>query len=308
MHKFSILIADDDAVARVRLHHFLAQFGYSVVVCADGDEAWQEINQPGAPQLLLLDWMMPGLDGVEICRRLRKQESLQGGYHYTLLLTARDDSGDVVEGLESGADDYLIKPYNKAELKVRLRAGRRILALQQQLLDARNHFEREAKTDPLTGVNNRGEIERLVRSELERASREERSIAVAMVDIDFFKRVNDSYGHLAGDEVLRETVRRIQKRLRSYDHIGRYGGEEFLLVLPGDDQDGAAQLAERLRRAVADAPVDSSAGFVPVTISIGLCVLQVGSECDQYTVINHADQMLYQAKDGGRNRVEITCY
>jgi len=308
MHKFSILIADDDAVARIRLNHFLTQFGYDVVVCEDGDEAWQRINQPDAPQLLLLDWMMPGLDGVEICRLLRQQEDEKGSYHYTLLLTARDESSDVVEGLESGADDYLTKPYNKAELQVRLRAGRRILALQQQLTDARNHFEKEAKTDALTGVNNRGAIEKLLYSELERSHRERQSIAIAMVDIDFFKKVNDTYGHLAGDEVLRETVRRLQKGLRSYDHIGRYGGEEFVLVLPGDNQDGAIQLAERLREAIAISPVDSSAGMVTVTISIGICVVQGDCERNQVLVINQADQMLYRAKDGGRNRVEITHY
>jgi len=308
MDKFSILIADDDSVARVRLNHFLTQFGYGVVVCEDGDEAWQKINQPGAPKLLLLDWMMPGMDGIEICRRLREQEGEQGDYHYTLLLTARDESDDVVEGLESGADDYLIKPYNKAELQVRLRAGRRILALQQQLMDARNHFEHESKTDPLTGVNNRGAIEGLVRGELERASREQQSIAIAMIDIDFFKKVNDTYGHLAGDEVLRETVRRLQKGLRSYDHLGRYGGEEFLLALSGDDQDGAAQLAERLRASVEAAPVDSSAGLVAVTVSIGLCVVPVGCQYDEERVIDQADQMLYRAKEGGRNRVEVTTY
>jgi len=306
MHKFSILIADDDATARLRLNHFLNQFGYHVVVCEDGEEAWQRINQPDAPQLLLLDWMMPGMDGVDICRRLRAQESEGGGYHYTLLLTSRDESDDVVEGMESGADDYLIKPFKKAELQVRLRAGRRILELQQQLMDARNHFEHEAKTDPLTGVNNRGAIEQRVHSELERAQREQKSLAIAMVDIDFFKKVNDTYGHLAGDEVLRETVRRLKKGLRTYDHIGRYGGEEFLLALPGDDHDGVTQLAERLRAAVAVSPVDSSAGIVPVTVSIGVCVVSPGFKGEQDQVVDHADKMLYRAKESGRNRVEVT--
>jgi len=306
MHKYSILIADDDAMARLRLTHFLNQFGYNVVVCEDGEEAWQRINQPDAPQLLLLDWMMPGMDGVDICRRLRQQEGEHGGYHYTLLLTSRDDSEDVVEGLESGADDYLIKPFKKAELQVRLRAGRRILELQQQLMDARNHFEREAKIDPLTGVNNRGAIEQLVHSELDRAQREHKSLAIAMIDIDFFKKVNDNYGHLAGDEVLRETVRRLKKELRIYDHIGRYGGEEFLLALPGDGQDDALQLAERLRKSVEIAPVDSPAGIVPVTVSIGVCVVAADFEGNQNQVINQADQMLYKAKESGRNRVKIT--
>ncbi len=306
MHRFSILIADDDAAARVRLTHFLEKFGYRVVVCKDGDEAWQRINEPDAPHLLLLDWMMPGMDGVEIIRRLRQRQDVDSGYFYTLLLTARDEREDVVAGLESGADDYLIKPCHRAELQVRLRAGRRILALQQQLLDARNHFERESKTDPLTGVNNRGEIERLAHGELDRARREGKPLALAMLDIDFFKKVNDTYGHLAGDEVLRETVRRLRQGLRSYDHIGRYGGEEFLLLLPGDDAVGAEQLAQRLRESVAAQPVDTSSGVISVTVSIGVCVIGADRACTVQDAIAQADRMLYQAKEGGRNRVELT--
>ncbi|RMH52693.1 MAG: diguanylate cyclase [Zetaproteobacteria bacterium] len=306
MYRFPVLIADDDATARVRLSHLLDQFGYRVVVCNDGAEAWRAIHRPDAPHLLLLDWMMPGMDGVEIIRRLRGEEDAQSGYFYTLLLSARDDPEDVVAGLEAGADDYLIKPCHKAELQVRLRAGRRILALQQQLLDARDRLAREAKTDALTGVDNRREIERMLRHELDRAWREGRPLALAMLDIDFFKKVNDTYGHLAGDEVLRETARRLRGCLRSYDRIGRYGGEEFLLLFPGDDAGDARQLAERLRSSVAAAPVDSSAGVIPVTVSIGVCALPAGVACEPQRLIDAADRMLYRAKEGGRNRVEVT--
>ncbi|MDX8408899.1 MAG: diguanylate cyclase [Mariprofundales bacterium] len=304
-----VLIADDDNTARLRLSHFLTQFGYQVQECADGETAWQMICADHAPKMLILDWMMPKLDGVEICRRLRQREMEQegeGDYHYTLLLTARSETDDLIEGMNAGADDYLTKPFNKGELRVRLRAGRRVLELQQQLREARDRFEKAAHTDPLTGADNRGSIEHLLAVELDRSRRDDQSLAVVMLDIDFFKKVNDNFGHLAGDEVLRETVRRLQAQLRAYDHLGRYGGEEFLLVLPGDGKEGATILAERLRAAIAEQPVNTSAGMINTSISIGVCVVPGSNGQNMEALIHQADTMLYQAKDSGRNRVEIT--
>jgi len=304
-----ILIADDDNTARLRLKFFLEEFGYQVQECADGESAWAVICGEDAPKMLILDWMMPGLDGLELCHRLRQRELEQeglGDYHYILLLTARSQTDDLIEGMDAGADDYLTKPFNKGELKVRLRAGRRILELQQQLLEARNHFEKAANTDPLTGANNRGSIEQIFIAELDRGRRNLQSMAVVMLDIDFFKKVNDNFGHLAGDEVLRETVRRLQSQLRSYDHLGRYGGEEFLLVMPGEGLEGAVILGERLRQAVCEAPVNTSAGMIEVAISIGVCVASEDNRQSMEALIGQADTMLYKAKDSGRNRVEVT--
>jgi len=208
--------------------------------------------------------------------------------------------------MNAGADDYLTKPFNKGELRVRLRAGRRILELQQQLRDARDRFEKAAHTDPLTGAHNRGSIEGLLAAELDRSRRNAQPLAVVMLDIDFFKKVNDTFGHLAGDEVLRETVRRLQAQLRAYDHLGRYGGEEFLLVLPGDGKEGAYTLAERLRMAIADQSVNTSAGMIDTSVSIGVCVVPESNDQGMEALIHQADTMLYQAKEQGRNRVEIT--
>ncbi|MDQ6951347.1 MAG: diguanylate cyclase [Mariprofundales bacterium] len=304
----TVLIADDDSTARLRLSHFLTEFGYRVEACLDGNAVWEKICAEDAPKLLILDWMMPGLNGLELCRRLRQREQEQGDgdYHYILLLTARNETGDLIEGMNAGADDYLTKPFNKGELRVRLRAGRRILELQQQLLEARDRFEKAANTDPLTGANNRGSIERLLNAELDRARRNGQPLAVVMLDIDFFKKVNDTFGHLAGDEVLRETVRRLQAELRIYDHLGRYGGEEFLLIFPGDNVEGARGLAERLRQAIANAPVNTSAGLIETRVSVGVCVVPEGNSQNVEALVGQADVMLYQAKDGGRNRVELT--
>ena len=297
-----VLIADDDAVSRRVLARMLTTNGYDVVEASDGDEAWQILEREDAPRLAILDWMMPGMTGPDLCRKLR--ESNREPYTYVLLLTARTDKQDVVEGMDAGADDYVTKPFEARELQVRLRAGRRILDLQADLVKAREALREQATHDPLTGLWNRYALLEALEREHSRAAREGTPLAVIMVDLDHFKHVNDTYGHLAGDAVLRETAGRMQAVVRSYDLVGRFGGEEFLIVLPGTSGANASQLAERLRTAVAHDPVGHDVLRIPVTASFGIGASGTALSGDPQTLIRLADEALYRAKEKGRNRIE----
>jgi len=298
------LIAEDDPVFRRILESWFKRWDYRVTAVENGLDAWKILQSEGAPQLAILDWMMPGMDGIELCRRIRSCE--QGPYRYVLLLTAKDDKQDVVAGLEAGADDYLTKPFDVDELRARVRAGKRILDLQAALLRAQTALQFEAAHDRLTAIWNRGAILDLLKREMERSRRSQDSLGIIMADVDFFKKVNDAHGHLVGDDVLREVGHRLASGLRSYDSVGRYGGEEFLIVVPGCDALNLVVTAERLRRRVADQPVDTSAGPVPVTISLGLAAAQANQSgvIDSQALLRDADEALYAAKARGRNRVE----
>ena len=297
-----ILIAEDDAVSRRVLEGFLSKWGYDVLVSQDGEEAWQILQEEDAPQMAILDWMMPQTDGLEVCRRLRRRGPEP--YVYVLLLTAKGQKQDVVEGIEAGADDYLTKPFDPGELQARLRAGRRILALQGALISARDALRFQATHDPLTGLWNRLASIEAMRRELSRSQRQKESLSVVMADLDHFKSVNDNYGHLSGDVVLRETAGRIAANVRAYDTVGRYGGEEFLLVLPESDLDQALHQAERIREDFEKNPFDLPEAQVPVTVSLGVASLAVKGAVEPDSLVWAADQALYRAKQGGRNRVE----
>jgi diguanylate cyclase (GGDEF)-like protein len=296
-----VLAAEDNPVFQSMLRALLTKWGYDVVQARDGLEAWRILESAGAPRLAILDWMMPGMDGVELCRRVRAAG--REPYIYILLLTARTESEDLVQGMEAGADDYVTKPFNAHELRVRLRAGRRILDLQEELVVAREALRDQATHDGLTGLLNRVTILDALRTELTRAAREHHPVAVLMVDLDHFKLVNDTYGHLAGDAVLREAARRMMSSVRPYDSVGRYGGEEFLIVLPGCDAPAAQAQAERFREALACEPITTGGQSIRVTCSIGVSGSTGPSVSSSDSLVRDADLALYQAKDGGRNQV-----
>jgi diguanylate cyclase (GGDEF)-like protein len=299
------LIAEDDPVFRHLLQSWLQKWDYRVVALSNGLDAWNVLQQDDAPKMAILDWMMPGMDGVEICSRVRGQK--HGFYRYILLLTAKDNKNDVVAGLEAGADDYLTKPFDVDELRARVRSGRRILELQDALVKAHDALQFEAVHDHLTGLLNRGAILDLLRREGARSQRAGDALGVMMIDIDHFKKINDSQGHLIGDVVLMEVAKRLSAAVRGYDAVGRYGGEEFLVVLPGCGPADLVTSAERLRNSIAECPVDTSAGLVPVTLSLGILSLLPGKRqsLDYEAMLRAADQALYRAKANGRNRVEM---
>jgi len=296
------LIADDDKVNRRILVTFLEKWGYDVMIAADGNEAWQILQTEGAPRLVILDWMMPGMDGAEICGAIRKRND--PFYTYVILVTAKFQKQDILEGLAAGADDYITKPFDPHELRARLRTGQRILELQEDLRRVQKQLEHQACHDEMTGLWNRGAILRILESEVARARRQGHTVAIMMADLDHFKRINDRHGHLAGDEVLRQVALRLQSNLRAYDSIGRYGGEEFLIVVPHLTPDGLVVMAERLRHAVGDQPVEMGETSFPVSISIGVAPAKTAGNPTMDDIIRPADEALYRAKARGRNCVE----
>ena len=297
-----ILVADDSVVSRHILAATLRKWGYDVVDVANGTDAWKILSEEGAPSMAVLDWVMPGISGPEVCQLVRKQG--REDYTYVLLLTSRGNKEDLVAGMEAGADDYVVKPFEHSELQVRLRAGKRIVELQRELLAAREALRDQATLDALTGLWNRGSILAALQRELARGAREGQPLSLAMMDLDHFKSVNDTFGHLAGDEVLREAARRMMGAVRPYDGVGRYGGEEFLILLPGCDEASALEQAERLRQLMCREPVAIGDLRHTMTASFGVTCVVPGPSTSSEQLIGKADQALYLAKSRGRNRVE----
>ncbi|KPA16035.1 response regulator receiver modulated diguanylate cyclase [Candidatus Magnetomorum sp. HK-1] len=292
-----ILIADDDYTSRRLLEIRLNKFGYEVISTCDGKEAWDKINLPNSPNMIVLDWMMPGYTGVEICKKIRALDSFKERYKYVILLTARGAKEDIISGLDSGADDYLTKPFDDTELLMRIRSGRRILDLQEKLQYSATH-------DALTGILNRGAILINLEKEISRCKREKADLSIGLLDIDFFKSVNDTYGHLVGDEVLKEVTKRIQSCLRDYDLVGRYGGEEILIITPGAEIKQAVNIFERIRKTIGDTKMINEQMDVAVTASIGIA--SFSPEMNNKNMIKIADDALYKAKENGRN--QICCF
>ena len=294
-----ILIADDDPVSLRLLEKTLQRAGYEVTAVSDGRRAAEELCRPEGPRLALLDWVMPQLDGPDVCRAVRRKRSQR--HVYLVLLTSKDSKEDIIEGLESGADDYLIKPFDPGELKARLRTGQRILELEDNLVEAREDMRYRATHDWLTSLLNRGTILELLARELPRKRRVKASVAIVLGDLDHFKMVNDTYGHIVGDEVLREVARRLLGSVRSYDFVGRYGGEEFLVVLNNCGDDMAMGRAEEIRKAIGNTPISTTRGSIPITISLGVYAGPAGEARPLGEVLCEVDNALYAAKTAGRN-------
>ncbi len=298
-----ILLAEDDPVSLQVRRLTLEKAGHELTCVSDGDDAWQMLLRPDCPSLAILDWMMPGIDGTDLCRRVRALA--RANYTYIILLTARSQGADLIEGLNAGADDFVAKPFRHDELHARIRTAERILDLQQQLMDSNKELERRATHDGLTGVYNRTAIMELLSKELQRAMRGGgMPVSTILLDIDHFKRINDSYGHQAGDAVLCEMTRRIEEVMRPYDVIGRYGGEEFLFVLSNCDSTQGRTVAERIRSACGDSPIQIGDKLVSVTVSLGVAeAIPIGVSVDD--LIFRADMVLYRAKAEGRNQVKV---
>jgi two-component system, cell cycle response regulator len=297
-----ILIADDDAVSRRVLEEFLRKWGYQVASVANGADAWALLEADDSPRIAILDWMMPELEGVEVCRRVRARSDR--AYTFLILLTAHGQKDSLLSGLKAGADDYLSKPFNAEELRARLQVAERILRVQDELIAARDALHFQATHDLLTGVSSRGAAMDFLTRELARGFREQRTMGVVLADIDHFKRVNDSYGHIGGDLVLQEVAQRMSKCTRTYDCVGRYGGEEFLIVFPSSSEDGTVRQAERIRKSIESTPVRLTDGQITVTASFGAAGSDNSRLQEPAELLRSADLALYRAKEQGRNRVE----
>lgn len=299
----TVLVADDDPVFRHLLQTSLEKWDYEVIAVENGLEAWKILSESAAPKMAILDWMMPEMDGVTLCRKLRSNQNPH--YCYLLLVTSKDEKQDVIVGLDAGADDYLTKPFDVDELRARIRAGSRIVHLQDALLRAKEKLQFEVAHDALTGLWNRPAILDIVQKETARHRRTASELGIIMADVDHFKEVNDTQGHLAGDAVLREVAARLLAAVRSYDSVGRYGGEEFLIVVPGCSRRDLLADAERIRASIADRSIACGVCNVSVTVSLG--VVSAGSMKNLLSfelLLQAADAALYKAKSNGRNRVE----
>jgi diguanylate cyclase (GGDEF)-like protein len=298
-----VLVAEDSPVYRKLLERCLQEWGFRHIIVNDGSEAWRLLQRGDSPRLLLLDWVLPGVDGVELCRRVRAQGLKGNSYSYIVLLTGKDAKEEILEAMQAGVDDYLVKPFDEWELRARLNVGKRILELSQQLVEARESMRHAASHDSLTGVMNRAEILESLSRELERGHRNNKPVGIILADLDHFKNVNDTLGHLFSDEALREVARRLRSCLRVYDSVGRYGGEEFLLILPGCDLMTTIIRADQIRTAVADQPVIWSQKSRFITASMGVTCAAPGN-VDVHSLLRQVDKGLSEAKRKGRNRVE----
>mgnify|MGYP001231147982 CR=1 FL=1 len=291
-----ILLVEDSSIERHRVGGCLTEWGLDFVAVESGTEAVAMAEGPEPPNLVLLDWMLPGLDGIEVCRRIRTNGAT-APYTYIVMLTAKSRKQDLLHAMAAGADDYLAKPVDPSELRARIMVGKRILELQQSLRFAATH-------DFLTNLLNRSEILAAIEKELSRSGREGKPTTIMMADIDHFKRINDSLGHAAGDEVLKEVARRLKSDLRPYDVVGRYGGEEFVIILPGCDLTTGARRANEIRNLVAKDPILTLFGTTTAAVSLGVTATSEHTESVS-DLLGEADVCMYAAKKKGRNRVEF---
>ena len=294
-----ILIADDEALSRRLLERTLERAGYEVIAVENGKQALEQLYKLEGPRLALLDWVMPEFDGPAVCRAVRTRS--EQAYIYMVLLTSKGSKEETVLGLESGADDYLTKPFNAEELRARLRVGERILLLEDRLVEARENMRFRATHDQLTSLLNRGAVMDLLARELNRSHREQKSTAILLGDVDHFKHVNDTMGHVVGDEVLTEIANRLLGSVRSYDFVGRYGGEEFIVVLNNCDPNYALGRAEEIRKSVSNRPIHTAKGPLNLTMSFGVLLSGEWGLRPVEELLHEVDIALYEAKAAGRN-------
>jgi diguanylate cyclase (GGDEF)-like protein len=296
-----VLVIHNSDSYRITLQTLLQSWGYEAVVAADSQEAEQILlESEDPPRLAIVDGMMPGLSGFELCERIRER---QRSYVYVIMTSADARHSSLYKAYESGADEYMGDLFSNGILRLRLRVAERILESHQVLTAARDALKFEASHDPLLKLWNRKAILNLLTIELSRAKRMRAPLSIFFADLDHFKQVNDRHGHLVGDEVLRSAASRMAGEMREYDHLGRYGGEEFLAVLPNCDSEVAREVAERVRRSLAERPILTKSTSVEITVSIGVAQWRGGEQTSE--LLEEADLALYRAKDSGRNRVEV---
>jgi len=297
-----ILIAEDDPISSRILQKNVENWDYETVLARSGRAAWQALQDENL-RLAILDWMMPGMHGVEVCRKIRRRKKYK--YTYIILLSAKDRKQDIIAGLSSGADDYMTKPVNFLELRARLNTGKRIIDLEDKLLFIQKELKDIASRDSLTRIWNRTEITRFLSEELERGQREKKPTGVIMLDVDHFKKINDFYGHAAGDQALLQVVSRLKRKVRRSDKIGRYGGDEIIIILPNCGQTEIRKIGERLRLAVGMRRIRTELDTVPVTVSAGCATSDLPGISSAEKVIKAADGVLLRAKQRGRNCVVV---
>ncbi|KAA3644677.1 MAG: diguanylate cyclase [Chloroflexi bacterium] len=302
MEKLSVLIAEDDPVQRKMLVSLLTQLGLHVRTAEDGQEAWEQLQEQPA-HLVITDWLMPGMSGKELVEKIRGEKF--DHYIYIILLTSKDDSGDLVSGLTAGADDYVTKPFNPKELEARISVAQRILKLEDELLNTKSELERLAAYDGLTGLLNRRAFTERAEVELNRAKRENWPAGVIFFDIDNFKQFNDTYGHAVGDEVLQHLASVVSSAIRPYDLFGRWAGDEFICLITASFEESTQTIAERIRKQVASSTIRTSNGAIPVTVSVGMAYQNELQEASLDALLLDADKALYEAKGKGRNRIAV---
>jgi diguanylate cyclase (GGDEF)-like protein len=298
---FNIVIVDDDAAIRRLVRLFLKRAGYTFSECTTGAEARQTLWNE-AWDLAVLDRRLPDLDGVVLAHELKSNPDFRA--RYVIMLTGEDEQEDKIEGLELGADDYITKPFQAAELLARIRAGKRIVDLQKELMETNRRLELLSITDGLTKLNNHRYFQDELLRAFDEAQRYQRPLSLAMIDIDFFKKINDTHGHAVGDDVLKGVAKLFRDSVRSTDLVARYGGEEFAVMMPETTLDDGIVFAEKIRHLIETTDMQTQVGPVPATVSVGVASVPHSRIHTSKELIVAADKALYRAKRNGRNQVQ----
>ncbi len=300
-HSFTVAVVDDDAAIRRLVRFMLSRSGYDSFECTTGEEARRELfSRPW--DLAILDRKLPDMDGLALCRELKSKAEFRS--RYIVMLTGEAGQEDKIEGLELGADDYITKPFNHPELLARVRAGERIVDLQKELMETNRRLELLSITDGLTKLHNHRHFQDELARAFEESQRYNRPLSLAMIDIDFFKKVNDTHGHAVGDEVLKAVARLYKDSVRSTDLVARYGGEEFAVLMPETELPDGCAFAEKIRALIESTPIQTQAGAIRATVSVGVASVPQPRIRNPKELIIAADKALYRAKKNGRNQVQ----